>query len=151
MNWKLVVVGGLVFYIGLWIIAFPTGYLVHDLVLEEAYQETAEFWRPELIQEPQDLGALMPYWVTVGVITSLVFAALYGWVRSGFSGAAWKKGLQFGLLLAIVNGCAMAGWSGVFDLPGQIWIWWGAEGVVNYTVAGMVLGWVAAKVAPEPV
>jgi hypothetical protein len=44
----------------------------------------------------------------------------------------------------------MLAWSGVFDLPATIWVWWALEGVGYYVVGGVVLGWVADKLAPLP-
>lgn len=149
MNWKLVVLAGLAFYLAMWIVSFATGPLIHEGVLKEPYKATSEFWRPELNQDPPDMAALMPRWITVGVITSLITAAIYGWIRPAFSGPGWKKGLKFGLMLAILAACWDAGWSGIFNLPDKIWTWWGIEGFIYYLVGGIVLGWLGGKLAPE--
>ena len=42
----------------------------------------------------------------------------------------------------------MAGWSGVFDLPYNIWIWWAVDAVIYTLVGAVVLGIVAEKLAP---
>ena len=84
MNWKLVVLGGLAMYLVIFVVSFATAMVVHERVLEPAYQQTAEFWRPELRQDPPDMAALMPRWITVGLITSFAFAGLYGWIHQGF-------------------------------------------------------------------
>ena len=149
MNWKVIALGGLAFYLTMFVISFASGYLVHEVILDSAYRATTEFWRPELTQDPPDMAALMPRWITVGVLMALVQAALYGWIRGGFSGAPWHKGLKFGLLLSIVGCTMMAGWSGVFNLPAKLWLWWGLEQFVYFLAGGAVLGWVAEKLAPE--
>jgi hypothetical protein len=150
MNWKLVVIGGLLFYVVMFVVGFATGPLIHNGVLEGPYKANPQFWRPELNQDPPDMGALMPRWIAIGLITSLVLAAVYGWVRPAFAGPGWKAGLKFGLVLAIVNACAMAGWSGVFNLPNEIWFWWAVEGFIYWPIGGMALGWVGDKLAGSP-
>jgi len=82
------------------------------------------------------------------LITSFVVAALYGWVRSAFRGPGWRRGLLFGLFLVLFSWATYLGWSGVFNLPAKIWIWWGVDLLLLYLVGGAVLGLVAEKVAP---
>ncbi|MGH8284526.1 MAG: hypothetical protein ACRETT_02030, partial [Steroidobacteraceae bacterium] len=81
MNWKVIVIGGLVFFVATWLIAPITGPLIHEGVLKEAYMATATFWRPELNEQPPNMAALMPYWITVGLIGSFITAGIYGIVR----------------------------------------------------------------------
>ena len=149
MNWKLIVLGGLVLYAVMFIISMITGPIVHEGVLDATYRANPEFWRPELNQDPPDMASLMPRWIGIGLLAALVQAALYGWIRGGFSGAPWLKGVKYGMLLAIVGGCMMAGWSGVFNLPDKIWAVWGLEQFAYYLPGGAALGWVAEKLAPE--
>lgn len=149
MNWKLIILGGLAFYVTMFIVSLPGGMLIHEGVLDATYRATTEFWRPELTQDPPDMASLMPRWITVGLLMSFVQAALYGWIRGGFSGAPWQKGMKFGALLAVVGCTMMAGWSGVFNLPGNLWMWWGIESFIYFLAGGAVLGWVGQKLAPE--
>ena len=149
MNWKLIILGGLAFYVVMFIISFPSGMVIHDGILDAPYSANSEFWRPELNQDPPDMAALMPRWIATGLLTTFIFAAIYGWIRGGLSGAPWQKGLKFGLLLSIIGCCFMAGWSGVFNLPGKIWMWWGLEQFIYYLPGGAVLGWLGEKLAPE--
>lgn len=149
MNWKLIVVGGLVFYIVMFVVSFATGPIIHDGLLKASYQANAEHWRPELNQDPPDMGALMPQWITTGLITAFVLAAVYGGIRGAFSGPGWKKGLWFGVILSVIGCCFMAGWWGIFNLPAKIWIWWGLEQFAYYLPGGAALGWVGGKLAPE--
>ena len=149
MSWKLIILGGLAFYGVMFIVSIPSGMLIHNGVLDAPYRANSEFWRPELNQDPPDMAALMPRWIATGLLTTFVFAAIYGWLRPAFSGAPWQKGLKFGLLLSVVGCCFMAGWSGVFNLPAKIWMWWGFEQFLYYLPGGAVLGWIGQKLAPE--
>jgi len=150
LSWKLVLLGGLAFYAAQWIVGMGTGILIHNGVLAEPYDATASFWRPELNQEPPDMMALLPLWITTGLIASFILAGIYGIVRPAFAGAGWKKGLKYGLMLAVFGLCWSLGYSGIFNLPYTIWTWWTVEAFVFYPVSAIVLGWVGQKVAPEP-
>lgn len=145
-SWKLVVLGGLALFVATFIVSLGTGPLIHNGVLKETYRANAQFWRPELNQEPPDMAALMPRWITTWVLASFILAAIYGCVRGSLSGPGWKKGLTYGLIL---GGFGLAwgvlGYSGVFNLPDKIWIWWAAEAFVLYMIGGAVMGWLAEK------
>jgi len=148
MNWKLVIVGGLAYYIAAFIVSFGTGAVIHEGILQESYVATSGFWRPELRQDPPDMAALMPMWISVGLITSFVFAGIYGVLRKAFSGPGWQRGLKFGIAAWLLHASAMAGWSGVFDLPYNIWFWWAVDALVYTLIGSAALGLVAEKLAP---
>ena len=148
MNWKLILGGGLAYYITAFIVSMPGGAFIHEGILEPAYMANTEFWRPELTRDPPDMAALMPMWITVGVFTSFIFAAIYGVFRKALSGPGWQRGLKFGVAFWLIHASLMAAWSGVFNLPYEIWIWWAVDALI-YTLAGsIVLGLVAEKLAP---
>ena len=149
MNWKLVVLGALAFYVVTFLVSFITGPVVHEGILDEAYRANEEFWQPPLREDPPDMAAMMPRWIASGLLTSLILAAIYGCVRRAFDGPGWKKGLWYGLILSGFGICFSLGYSGVFHLPDKIWFWWALEGFLYYLPGGAVLGWVAQKVAPE--
>ena len=149
MHWKLIVVGGLAFYVVMFLVSFITGPLIHEGILKVPYMENEEFWQPALNQDPPDMAALMPRWIATGLITTFVLAGIYGWIRGGFSGAPWQKGVKYGVVLSVVGSCMMAGWSGVFNLPAEIWTWWAIEQFAYYLPGGAVLGWLGQKLAPE--
>jgi hypothetical protein len=145
MNWKTVVIGGIVFYVVTFIVSMATGPIVHEGILETLYIANESFWRPELTQDPPDMAALMPRWIAVGLISSLVLAAIYGYVQSAFSGPGWKRGLLFGLGVSIIFCLFAAGYSGVFNLPEKIWAVWSLESFAYYLPGGAALGWVVGK------
>jgi hypothetical protein len=153
MNWKIVFIGGVVAYAAMFIVGIGTGYFIHSPdagVLAETYRATASFWRPELNQDPPDMMALMPMWITNGLIGAFVVAGVYSVVRSSLKGAAWQRGLKFGVIVALFNLVNILGFWGVFSLPGNVWQWWFVEGTILNLAGGIVLGLVAQKVAPAP-
>lgn len=148
-SWKLVILGGLAFYVATFVLSFATGPLIHNNVLKDSYVATEAMWRPELMQVPPDMGALMPYWVTTGLIGSFLLAWVYGTVRRSWSGPGWQKGMKGAMTIFVIWIAWALSYSGVFNLPAKIWIWWGVDTVILYLVGGAVLGAVAQKVAPE--
>jgi len=149
MNLKLIVIGGLAWYVVAFAVSMVTGPFVHQGVLADAYVATAAYWRPELMKTPPDMAALMPRWIATGLVAAFITAFVYGWVRPAFTGSGWLRGLKFGVVLLLLSACAMLAWSGVFGLPDRIWGWWFAESVVYTLPAAAALGWAAQRFAPE--
>jgi hypothetical protein len=149
MNWKLIVVGGLVYYIVTFIVSMATGPLIHEGVLDPVYRANEAFWRPELNQDPPDMAALMPRWIVSGLVSAFFIAGIYGAVRPAFSGPGWRKGLVYGFIVGLLMAMFCLGWSGVFGLPDKIWIWWALEGFLYMLPGGAALGWIGQKLAPE--
>lgn len=148
LNPKVIVVGGLAMYVVQFALSMLTGPLIHEGVLSAAYQANASFWRPELNQQPPDMAALMPRWIATGVIGAFILAGIFDNIRGGLQGSMLVRGAKYGVILFLVNACIAAGWSGVFNLPESIWVWWTAESLLYYVVGGAVLGWVTGKLAP---
>ena len=148
MRLKCIIVGGLVFWIASNIIGFGLGPVIHEGVLEPIYAANADFWRPELNQDPPDMAALMPRWIAGGLLSSFIFAGIFGVVRSSLAGAPWMQGFKFGVIAALFMCMFCIGWSGIFDLPDRLWIWWAGESFLYNLPAGAALGWVAGKIAP---
>lgn len=151
MNRKIlaVVVGGLAFYVVQFAVSMATGAFIHEGVLEPLYMAHESFWRPELVQDPPDMAALMPRWITVGLINTLVATWIYLWLRPAFAGAQWLKGLKYGFVMAVMMAMFDAAWSGIFNLPDAIWFWWAVEGFFYFMIGGIALGWVVGRLAPE--
>jgi len=144
MNFKLILVGALAWLVVTWALGMGvTGPFLHEGVLREAYMATGSFWRPELMSDPPDMAALMPRWLTIGVIGALIVAGVYGLVRSSFTGPGWKRGLKYGFMLFLLNAALLWGWSGVFNLPDTIWAWWCLEVLLMNLAGGLAIGWVA--------
>jgi hypothetical protein len=148
MNWKVIVIGGVLLYVATFIVSMITGPLIHNGILLDDYQATAQFWRPELMQQPPDMAALMPRWIASGLIGAFIFAGIYDIVRRALSGAGWKRGLKYGVMLALFNVAWNLGYAGVFNLPENIWAWWTLDGALMYLAGGAVLGWIAERLAP---
>jgi hypothetical protein len=148
-NIKVILLGGLAMYVTEFLLSMVTGSVIHEGVLEELYIANASFWRPELNQDPPDMAALMPMWITNGLITTFIMVTIFDNIRSALDGSGWMKGAKFGFIIFLFSACFSAGWSGVFNLPGMIWFWWNVEALLMYLAGGAVLGLVVAKLSPE--
>ena len=147
-NWKLILGGGLTWFVATWLVSFVTGPLIHQNVLMDTYQATPGFWRPELMQDPPDMAALMPRWIFTGLIAAFLTALVYSWVRPALTGAGWMRGLKYGVIVLLLLVAYVLNYSGVFNLPDRIWTWWVIESAVVLLAGGAALGWVAEKLAP---
>ena len=150
MNLKIALIGGVAYYVTMFFVSFATGYFIHspEGVLFETYQATASFWRPELNAVPPDMGALMPMWIATGLVSAFIAAGIYSVIRSSLTGAAWQRGLKFGVIAALFAVINAIGYRGVFNLPDVIWTWWIIDAVILHLAGGIVLGIVAHKIAP---
>ena len=148
-NLKVILLGGLAFYIAQFIVSMLTGGVIHEGVLTELYIANASFWRPELNQDPPDMAALMPRWLATGLIAAFILTAIYDNIRAGLNGPVAIRGIKYGFILFLFSACFSAGWSGVFNLPEMIWFWWNVEALVIYLVAGAALGVVVSKLSPD--
>ena len=150
MNWKIVFIGGVVYYVVFFLLSMIGGQFIHgpEGALGEVYREFASFWRPELNTDPPDMVALMKMWVPTGLLSSILLAGIYSVVRSSLAGSGLLRGLKFGVMSWIFGAVAAMGYWGVLNLPNKIWFWWVAEGIWMQLIAGAVLGLVAQKIAP---
>jgi hypothetical protein len=92
------------------------------------------------------LGGLAMYaaqWI-VSMVTGI-----FDNILSALDGSSMIKGIKFGFILCLIYLGMSAGWSGVFNLPEMIWVWWSVDAFVVYLVGGAVLGLVVGKLSPE--
>jgi len=140
MKLKIVLLGGLVHYVTSFIAGMLTAMVTHQGILQPYYKATALFWRPELRSEPPDMAALMPLWIAVGLLASVVTAGVYSVSRNALSGLGWQRGAKFGFALGLLYAAMDANLYGVFDLPAFIWLVWALEGIVLSVLAGAAMG-----------
>jgi len=95
------------------------------------------------------MAALLPVWITTGLISAFIMAAILDNIRSALDGSGLLKGVKFGVIAFLFSVCFSAGWSGVFNLPREIWIWWNVEAIVIFVVGGTVLGYTTEKLSPQ--
>jgi hypothetical protein len=100
------------------------------------------------MKKPPDMAALLPMWITTGLIGAFLSTAIYMWIRPALAGTGWQRGVKFGVIAFIFQLVVTLGFQGVFNLPMQIWAWWCVEAAAYLLIGGAALGWVAQKLAP---
>ena len=80
-------------------------------------------------------------------VSSLVVAGIYSCVHTTFSGPGWRKGLTWGLCLGLLTFMTYMSFSGLFDLPMKMWVWWGVDALILFILGGAALGWAGQRFA----
>lgn len=150
MNLKRVFLGAFVFWLVTNALSFGvSGYLIHEMILDSTYQASEPLWRPELRQDPPDMVSLMPGWLLMSFLSSLVVAGIYSCVRGSFNGPGWKKGMSWGLCLSLFTAVSYFGLTGVMNLPHKIALWWSIDAIFLFVVGGAAMGWAVEKWADD--
>lgn len=118
--------------------------LIHGMVLAEAYEATADLWRP---MEEMKMGFM---YLTTGV-ASLLFVTLFGVCVNPKS---VSTGLQFGFLYGLATGIPMGfGSYSVMPIPITMAVVWALGTLVQTALAGLLLGLIIdsnSQRKPEP-
>ncbi len=126
-----------------------TSLIIHGAILDPFYRANESLWIEPLRQDPPDMAAVMPHWIMVSLISSLVVAGLYSCLRKAFEGPGWKCGMIWGLYLAIFSFVTLLGYAGVIALPMTIVIWWSVDGLILFVLGGAAMGWAGERFAGD--
>lgn len=133
--WKRLVLATVLVFVA-WSVA---DFIIHGLILQSAYQQTAAMWRP---MEEMKMGLMRG----AVFLTAVCFCLMYGL----FVGARnIKTGLIFGALLGFGNGVSMGyGTYSVMPIPYFMACTWFLGTLVEGALAGLIVGWLLAT--PKP-
>lgn len=109
---------------------FITDYIIHGVILMEAYQQSAPMWR-----SPEQMQSFFP-WMLVGQFLIAKFFVLI--FAKGYEGNGIGEGVRFGLLLGFFNAGAYFIQYAVSPLPLSILWGWIGLGLLQ-TIGGGVL------------
>jgi hypothetical protein len=116
-------------------------FVIHGVVLIQAYKDTAQLWRPE---KEMKMGLIS----VVRLITSSVFVCLYAFFVGRKS---MCMALKFGFLFGLGAGISMGYMTyAVQPIPYKIALTWFLGTVVETTVAGLATGLIAKEPASVP-
>jgi hypothetical protein len=117
-----------------------SGFVIHNLILGGAYQQTAALWRPM---------AEMKVWLIYicRLISAIVFVAIYARLVGQKS---MLEGVIYGLLFGLGTGFAMGfGTYATIPITPQIALGWFLGTVVETTLAGWLIGAIVRE-SPAP-
>ncbi len=110
-------------------------FLIHGVLLADMYQQTASTWRPQA-----DAQAMMwIFWIGYLVFApffTLIYVKGYENGKSGL-GQGFRFGFYVGAMLSVINSL---GWYVVLPIPLVLALCWFVAILVEFTVAGIVVG-----------
>jgi hypothetical protein len=125
MNTKRFIISSILVFI----FVFAFDFVVHGILLKDAYGQTAHLWRPEAEMK-------MPFMVMSQVSFSLVIAFLF---TRNYEGKGIGEGLRFGLLIGLLIGALQLGTYCYMPIPLCLTLFWVAAETVRGLGAGIVL------------
>lgn len=124
------------------VVLFVLEFVIHGVLLQGIYQQTASVWRP--MEEMNRLMWMM--WIGYA-IAAVFFALIYaqGYEKTK-AGAA--QGMRYGLYLGILIGAPMSlGTYSALPIPGALALYWFIGSIIEYVAAGAVVGWIYRREA----
>jgi hypothetical protein len=111
-------------------------FVIHQLILGTSYQATANLWRP---MTEMKMGLMY----TVVLLVSIAFVCLYAFLV-GNQGI--KNGFFYGLIYGLAAGLSMGyGTFAVMPIPYYMALTWFLGSVVEYVIAGLIVGWICGR------
>jgi len=115
--------------LAVFVFVFIFDFLVHGLLLKDAYAQTAHLWRPEGEQK-----------MLFMFLAQLGYSAVLGFIFTrNFENKGLGEGLRFGLLMGFFMGSVQIGTYGYMPLPLYLPLLWMASEILKGTFAGLVL------------
>lgn len=109
-------------------------FLIHGVLLADAYKETASVWRPEAAMQKR-----MWLFFVGNLIFAPVFALIYAKGYESGKGAL-AQGLRFGVYMGLLIGVSLIfGWYVVLPIKTALAVSWMVAGFVEMVIAGVVV------------
>ncbi len=112
------------------VVFFILDYIIHQVILSSAYEETANLWR-----SPEETK------MVVMVIVGLIFAFFFVFIFSkGYEGKGVMEGVRYGFYLSMLVNIPFAyGMYAVSPIPYSLALQWFIYGTLEFLIAGAVL------------
>jgi hypothetical protein len=124
---KKIVISSIVIFIAVAVLDI----LIHGVILESAYIETAQLWR-----SMDEMESYMPWMYCVTLVYAILFSIIYALYVAPKSLAT---GIKFGLLLGLASGVSMGiGSYLVMPITPVIALVWFLGTTIEITVAGLI-------------
>jgi hypothetical protein len=126
MNWKRVLIATVVGYIIFEVMSF----LIHGVLLMEAYAALPGLWRPEM-------QSYMPFMYIGDLIFNLFFVIFFA---KGYEGKGLMEGVRFGLYVsALTTIPGMLAQFAVYPVTTLLTSMWIVTGVIQMVILGIVV------------
>ncbi len=121
--------------IAAFVVLFALEWVIHGMLLQGVYQQTAAVWRP--MAEMQKIMWMM--WLGY-LIFAPFFTAIFvkGYEKNK---PALGQGLRFGVLVGLAFAPMQSlAWYAVLPIPAALAFWWFLAGMVEFIVLGLTVG-----------
>ena len=105
-------------------------FIIHGVLLKEAYAATASLWRPE-----EEMN--MPVLWAVTLVLSICFVCIYSCLINSKS---LKSGVQYGVLMGVAVGAIGLGSYSYMPIPLSLAFGWFAASLIEILIAGVIVG-----------
>ncbi|MFA5832959.1 MAG: hypothetical protein WDA22_05705 [Bacteroidota bacterium] len=113
-------------------------FIVHGILLSEAYKATASLWRP-------DMQSKMWIYSVISLVSAFFFSFIFS---KGFEGKGIAEGARYGLYIGIWMSIGMAyGTYAMIAIPYAMAMQWFIYGVIGYVIYGIILALIFGKKA----
>jgi len=113
-------------------------FIIHSIILADAYRATAGVWRPY---------EMMMHKMWVLYVSNLVVAFFISFIFSkGYEGKGIMEGVRYGFYIGVMLSMGMAwGTYVMISVPWHLSIQWFIYGVIEYTLSGIALAMIFRK------
>ncbi len=137
MNWKKFFIA----FIAAFVFVFVYEWVFHGMIMKPSYTQTASLWRSEA-----DFNSHFP--LLVGGQAVFVFFFTMVFVRGFGSGGGTAGGFRYGVLIGLLGCGANLIQYAVQPLTTTILISWCIGGIVEFAIAGAIIGAIYKPGAP---
>ena len=106
-------------------------WVFHGVILKETYEQTASLWRPQ-----SDMGSYF-VWLTLGqFLFCILFCIIF---TKGYENRGLVEGAPYGALMGLIFCAPNLIFYAVQPLPGSLVVAWCVGGMIEITLAGVLL------------
>ncbi len=118
-------------FVVVYVVVQALGYLLHNVMLADAYMALAHVWRP-----PAEMMSLM--WIMF--LTSAVYLFIFCYIfTKGYEGRGTGEGLRYGLLMGLFMAVPMAFESYmIYPITMSLALTWFVAGLATFVIVGII-------------
>ena len=128
MNVKKYIIAGIVVFI----IFQLSGFVIHNIMLQDTYQKLHNLWRP-------DMMAYMWIMYITSLIVSFIFTYLY--IKMDKKGGL-IQGLIFGTIVGLFMNVGIFNQFAIYPLPFYLVVQWFIYEMISYVICGAIISFV---------
>jgi hypothetical protein len=117
-------------FVAVYVVAQVLGYLLHQVVLQGAYESLAHVWRPE-----QELSGMMWMFFITSAIYLFAFCFIF---TKGYEGKGVAEGVRFGALMGVFSGVMAFDAYVVYPITMGLAFSWLLASIIVFVILGAI-------------